>query len=66
MEKSKTHLRFTRLQRYLILSLIPLYFIVAGFALNTPEEIRMGLLTIVQEPDILITDYIQVGGIGEK
>ena len=64
MEKSKTHLRFTRLQRYLILSLIPLYFIVAGFALNTPEEIRMGLLTIVREPDILITDYIQVGGIG--
>ena len=64
MEKNKIHRRLTRLQRYLILSLIPLYFIIAGFALGTPDGIRMGLITIVWEPDILITDYIKVGGIG--
>lgn len=38
--------------------------IAFGLALATPIEIYTGLKTIVYSPDILITDYIEIGGLG--
>ena len=35
-----------------------------GLALDTPEEIWNGLIHIVVDPDYLITDYMEVGGVG--
>ena len=35
-----------------------------GLALDTPEEIWNGLMHIVVDPDYLITDYMEVGGVG--
>lgn len=55
---------WTRNEKYLVLSLIPLYFIAAGFFLQPFGEIVEGMATIVREPDFLITDYFVVGGIG--
>lgn len=54
----------TRLQKFRLLSLIPLYFMIAGLFLQPITEILPGLWTLIKEPDFLITDYFLVGGIG--
>ncbi|MGL4572541.1 MAG: DUF1576 domain-containing protein [Clostridium sp.] len=41
-----------------------LFFIVTAFFINSPSEILNGLKTIILTPDILITDYVSIGGIG--
>ena len=59
-----THSPFTRLQKFRLLSLIPLYFMIVGLFLQPITEILPGLWTLIKEPDFLITDYFLVGGIG--
>ena len=54
----------TRQERFLLLSLLPLFFILAGLSLQPLKGIFTGLYTLIREPDFLITDYIAVGGIG--
>ena len=54
----------SRQMKFQILALVPLYFIVAGFLIQPLPEIGRGLVTIVREPDFLITDYIAIGGMG--
>ena len=49
---------------YVILSILYLFFIVFAFCLDTPKEIFYGLKSIILSSDILITDYMEVGGIG--
>lgn len=53
-----------RAYRYLMLSLVPLYFIVAAVLFQPVPAIFRGLVRIIVEPDFLITDYMAVGGIG--
>lgn len=54
----------SRKTKFLLLALVPVYFIAAGFALQPFDEIGPGLLAIIREPDFLITDYFLIGGIG--
>ncbi len=54
----------TRLQKFRLLSLIPIYFMIVGLFLQPITEILPGLWTLIKEPDFLITDYFLVGGIG--
>lgn len=54
----------SRTQKFLLLALVPIYFIVAGFFLQPASEIIPGIMTIIREPDFLITDYFIIGGIG--
>lgn len=54
----------TRRGKFLLLSLIPTYFIIAGMLLQPIREIGTGIITMIREPDFLITDYFAVGGIG--
>lgn len=49
---------------YVILSFIYLFFIIFAFCLNSPAEIFHGLKAIIFSSDILITDYMEIGGIG--
>lgn len=49
---------------YRILLTIYLFFIVTAFFINSPQEIFYGLRRIILCPDILITDYVEIGGIG--
>ena len=44
----------TRNERFLLLALVPVYFIVAGFILQPAGEIFDGVLAIMREPDFLI------------
>lgn len=60
--KSKRPL--SRDQKFLLLALLPMYFIVTAFIFYSPEEMIRGVLTIVYEPDFLITDYFVIGGVG--
>lgn len=41
-----------------------LFFIVFAFILDSPIEILQGLKKIILSPDILISDYVEIGGIG--
>jgi len=41
-----------------------IYFIVFALIVDTPYEIFRGLIAIVLSYDILITDYVAVGGVG--
>ncbi|MCC8025603.1 MAG: DUF1576 domain-containing protein [Clostridium sp.] len=54
----------TRKQKFFLLSLIPIYFIVIGLVVQPIQEIIPGIVTIIREPDFLITDYFVVGGVG--
>ena len=49
---------------YVILSILYLFFILFAFFLDSPSEIFHGLKSIILSSDILITDYMEVGGIG--
>ena len=61
MLKSKS---LTRKQKFCLLALIPIYFIIVGLILQPIHEIGPGILALIREPDFLITDYFAVGGIG--
>ena len=54
----------SRRGKFLLLSTIPLYFMVCGFLLQPVNEIWPGIVTLIREPDFLITDYFVVGGVG--
>lgn len=62
--KITLHKPLTRKQKFMFLSLIPLYFIVVGFILQPADEVFRGIVEIVKEPDFLITDYFVIGGMG--
>ena len=51
-------------RQLLFLALVPAYFILVGFFLQSPGEILQGIFTIIREPDFLITDYFIIGGVG--
>ncbi|WP_346917484.1 DUF1576 domain-containing protein [Clostridium sp.] len=38
--------------------------IIVSFLFNSPDEIFIGLRNIILNPDILITDYMEIGGVG--
>lgn len=54
----------SRNEKFLLLTMVPIYFILAGFVIQPYGEIFDGVVTIIREPDFLITDYFVVGGIG--
>lgn len=49
---------------YKILLILYIFMILFGFIINKPTEIISGFKQILFTPDILVTDYIQVGGLG--
>lgn len=54
----------TRKQKFFLLSLLPVYFMVIGLFLQPIQEIGPGIVHLIKEPDFLITDYFVVGGVG--
>ncbi|MBM7560922.1 DUF1576 domain-containing protein [Fusibacter tunisiensis] len=53
-------------QRLLILSAVPLAFLIYGLVMGAVGEkgVVAGILDIVQSPTTLLTDFLEVGGIG--
>lgn len=57
-------LKMDEKQKISILSFLPLMFIILAFYFDSPTNIIKGLYQIVINPDLLLTDYIAVGGAG--
>lgn len=51
-------------KRYVMISFIPLYFFIIGIFSQDFFTLIPGLYNIIVQPDLLITDYIIIGGIG--
>ena len=51
-------------ERYLVMSLILIYFMLIGLTQQSLGQIVEGLINILREPDLLITDYFVIGGVG--
>lgn len=49
---------------YYLMLLYYLIFIILGLIIDTPSEIFTGLKNILFESNLLLTDYIELGGIG--
>ena len=56
----------SRNTQYLLVALAPAYFLFLGLILQPFPEVVQGLISIVLEPDFLITDYVVVGGVGGR
>lgn len=52
------------IQEYLFLLILYSFFIILAFWIDSPSEIIHGMKRIILSPDILISDYIEIGGIG--
>ena len=51
-------------ERYLLMSIVPIYFMLISLTQQNPMSIFEGVREIIVQPDILITDYFVVGGVG--
>ncbi|MGL4345456.1 MAG: DUF1576 domain-containing protein [Cellulosilyticaceae bacterium] len=49
---------------YKVLYILPIWMLVTAFCMASPQEIMQGMLAIFKANDILITDYLIVGGVG--
>lgn len=56
--------RLSRKGQFLLLSLMPIYFIIAGLFVQPLNTLLPGMWRLIVEPDFLITDYFVVGGVG--
>lgn len=56
--------KLTYNQRFLLISTVPVYFMLFALIFSPINSILPGIWQIIIEPDLLITDYIVVGGLG--
>lgn len=64
-ERSHEEVRqISRKKEFVIFCVFPLYFLLMGLVLEPLPEILEGLVVIIREPDFLITDYVELGGMG--
>jgi hypothetical protein len=61
---NKEEIILSRRSHFLILLILPLTFLALAFIFDTPANIFSGLDKIIWAPDILLTDYLAVGGFG--
>lgn len=57
-------IKISRHTQFLIISILPIAFLISAFIFDSPTNIFPGLYKIVMTPDILLTDYLVVGGFG--
>lgn len=50
--------------KFLIISIFPVASLILAFFVSDIKEIVNGLFKIIIQPDVLLTDYIKVGGLG--
>lgn len=49
---------------YFVLSAIPILLIMLGFLVDTPRAVLHGLYKIILNRDVLLVDYLAIGGMG--
>lgn len=63
-DRKDIEIKIGRIGNLLILMILPTAFLLLAFILDKPSNIFHGLYSIIIAPDILLTDYLEVGGIG--
>lgn len=63
-DRKENEMKLGRLGNLVILLVLPTILLLLAFILDTPNRIAHGLYDIIIAPDILLTDYLEVGGIG--
>lgn len=64
IDKRSPEVKISKNTKYIIISLYALSLIIFGLFMDSPQNILFGIKQIIIEPDLLITDYIGVGGLG--
>lgn len=62
--KSNTEIILPKRTILLVLSILPVCFLILAFIVDTPKNIFSGLASIVTSSGVLLTDYLEVGGLG--
>ena len=52
------------LKPYRVHALLFLFYIIYGFILSSPAQVADGLIIILTSPNTLVTDYIEIAGLG--
>lgn len=63
-ERRDIEIKIGRLGNIEILLILPSIMLVLAFILDTPSNIVHGLYEMIISPDVLLTDYLKIGGIG--
>lgn len=65
-EQNKINLQIKdyKIKKLMALLFFPTFLLVLAFILDTPIEIFRGIYIMIISPDILLTDYLKIGGIG--
>ncbi len=63
-EKKDNEIKIGRLGILEILLILPSIMLIMAFILDSPSDILHGLYKMIISPDVLLTDYIEIGGIG--
>lgn len=69
MEKNRineveTEIKVSRFENIILLLILPTAFLILAFIFDSPKNILLGLYNIVVSRDILLTDYLEIGGLG--
>lgn len=63
-ERREIEIKIGRLGNLEVLLILPSLMLILAFLLDTPSNIAHGLYEMIISPDILLTDYLKIGGIG--
>lgn len=63
-EGKADEIKLGRIGNILVLSVLPLSFLILAFIFETPRNLAVNLYKLIMAPDILLTDYLEVGGLG--
>jgi uncharacterized protein DUF1576 len=63
-ERRDIEIKIGRLGNLEILLILPSIMLIMAFILDSPSDILHGLYKMIISPDVLLTDYLEIGGIG--
>lgn len=61
---NNTETTLTKHALLLLLAILPVCLLILAFIFDTPKNIFSGIYNIIISPDVLLTDYLEVGGLG--
>lgn len=62
--RKEQEIKLGRIGDIKILMILPSILFILAFILETPKNLVMGLYQIIISPDVLLVDYLRIGGIG--
>ncbi len=63
-KSNNTEVTLTKHATLILLSILPVFLLISAFIFDTPNNIFSGLYDIIVSPDVLLTDYLKVAGLG--